>query len=149
MAALFVRQYNYKRQGGVAMDSDKLSLSAWPKWVTLFVTSSTLLCCTLPIILVSVGLGATVASLNYNIPGLVFMAENKVWTLVFSAFLLVFLAWLIWRPNQTCPADLKLAASCKKAKTWNKRIFTVSVFIWCIGIFFSFLLLPLRQFFNF
>ena len=119
------------------------------RWLTLFITSSTLLCCALPILSVSLGFGAVVASLNYNIPMLMFLAEHKLWTLSLSAFLLLFLAWVIWRPNQTCPTNPELAEHCQTAKLWNKRIFLLSVVIWSIGFFFSVLLLPLRQFFNF
>ncbi len=118
---------------------------AYLRWLTLFVTSGTLVCCALPILLVSLGFGAVVASLNYNIPGLVFLAEHKAWTLSLSALLLVFLAWLIWRPNQSCPADPELAALCKSSRRWNKRVFWVSVIIWSIGFFASVLLLPLRN----
>lgn len=115
------------------------------RWTTLFATSSTLLCCALPVVLVSLGFGATVASLNYNIPGLLLLAENKFLTLYISAFLLLILAWVIWRPNQACPTDPVLAELCQKAKHWNQRIFWISVSIWGIGFFFSYLLLPLRQ----
>lgn len=116
------------------------------KWFALFITSGTLLCCALPILLVSLGLGAAVASLNYNIPGLLFLAEHKIWTLSLSALLLIFLAWLIWRPNQHCPTDAKLAKYCETSKKWNKRIFFLSIIIWLIGFFTSYLLLPLRIF---
>ena len=119
------------------------------KWLTLFFTSGTLLCCALPIVLVSIGFGAAVASLNYNIPGLVLLAEHKLLTLSLPALLLLFLAWVIWRPNQVCPTDPQLAANCKKAKHWNQRVFWLSVVIWMIGFFFSVLLLPLRHLLNF
>jgi len=115
-------------------------------WVTLFITSGTLLCCALPILLVSLGFGAVVAGLNYNIPGLLFLAEHKVWTFGLSALFLVFLAWLIYRPNQSCPSDVQLARYCAGSKKWNKRIFLLSVIIWIIGFFASYLLLPLRVF---
>lgn len=118
------------------------------RWFTLFVTSGTLVCCALPVLLVSVGLGAVVASLNYSIPGLMFLAEHNFWILSLAALLLVFMAWVIWRPNQACPSDPKLAAVCQKARNWNQRIFWVSVVIWGIGFFFSILLLPLRQLFE-
>jgi hypothetical protein len=118
---------------------------SWVKWMTLFVTSGTLLCCALPILLVSLGFGAVVASLNYNIPALTFLGEHKLWTLSLSALLLIFLAWIIWRPNQSCPTEPELAAHCLTSKHWNKRIFLLSVVIWGIGFFFSILLLPLRQ----
>lgn len=120
----------------------------WLRWLTLLVTGSTLVCCTLPVVMVALGFGAVAASLNYNIPALVFLAEHKVWTLSLSALLLMFLAWVIWRPNQTCPADPELAAICQRAKRWNQWIFSISVGIWLIAFFFSYLLLPLRQFFG-
>lgn len=116
------------------------------RWLTLFISSGTLLCCALPILLVSLGFGAVVASLNYNIPGLLFLAEHKLWTLSLSALLLIILAWVIWRPNQSCPSNPELASYCQTAKRWNKRIFWLSVIMWCIGFFASVLLLPLRQF---
>lgn len=115
------------------------------RWLTLFVSGGTLICCALPIVLVTMGFGAVAASLSYNVPGLVFLAENKAWTLGLSALLLLLLAWIVWRPGQTCPTDPQLAAYCARAKTWNRRIFGYSVIIWSIGFFFSYLLLPLRQ----
>jgi hypothetical protein len=124
----------------------KWSDKSYLRWTTLLIASGTLVCCALPIVLVSMGFGAVVASINYNIPVLVFLAENKLWTLSIAALLLVFLAWVIWSPNQSCPADPKLAAYCQKAKNWNRKIFWASVSIWGIGIFFSYLLLPIRQF---
>ncbi|MDQ7017123.1 MAG: hypothetical protein Q9N68_12175 [Gammaproteobacteria bacterium] len=118
------------------------------KWLTLFISSGTLICCALPVLLVSLGFGAVVASLNYNVPGLLFLAEQKLWTLSLAALLLAFLAWVIWRPNQSCPTDPVLAAQCQTSKQWNRRIFWLSFSVWCIGFFFSILLLPLRQFLN-
>ncbi len=119
------------------------------RWLTLFVTSGTLLCCAIPIVLVSLGFGAVVASIMYHVPGLVFLAEHKYWTLALSGLLLVALAWVIWRPNQHCPADAELAARCQSAQRWNRRVFFLSVVIWCIGFFFSVLLLPLSQWLGF
>ncbi|MBD8513946.1 hypothetical protein IFO68_14780 [Photobacterium sp. CAU 1568] len=127
---------------------NQVSDKSWLRWLTLLATSSTLLCCALPVLMVSLGFGAALASLNYNIPGLVFLAEHKLWTLSLSALLLLFLAWLIWRPDQTCPSDPEMAALCQKAKRWNRRIFWLSVGIWFTGVFFSYGLLPLRQAFG-
>ena len=130
------------------MQAEKTLDKPYLKWLTLFITSSTLLCCALPVLLVTLGFGAVVASLNYNIPGLVFLSENKLWTLLLSAIMLMFLAWVIWRPNQSCPPEPELAKQCHTAKRWNKRIFWLSVAIWGIGFFFSILLLPLRNLLN-
>ncbi len=128
-----------------AVDSLKWYEKSQLKWLTLFVTSGTLLCCALPILLVSAGLGSVVASIHLNVPGFMFMAEHKLWTLVLSALLLMGLAFVIWRPNQTCPADPQLAKYCSQSKRWNQRIFLLSIAIWMTGFFFSVMLLPIRQ----
>ena len=130
------------------MEQTRLSDKPYLRWLALFMSSGTLICCALPILLVSLGFGAVVASLNYNVPGLMFLAEHKLWTLALSALLLVFLAWLIWRPQQSCPTNPELAAHCQSAKQWNKRLFWLSLTLWCIGFFSSVLFLPLRTFFN-
>ena len=39
-------------------------------WLVLFASSTTLICCALPILLVTLGLGAVSAALFANIPGL-------------------------------------------------------------------------------
>jgi hypothetical protein len=83
--------------------------------------------------------------MNYNIPGLFWLAQHKYWTLAISALMLSFLAWMIWRPNRSCPSDPELAQYCETSKKWNKRIFLVSVIVWSIGVFFSLILLPLRN----
>ena len=119
------------------------------KWLTLFISSSTLLCCALPILFVSLGFGAAVASLNHNLPALVFLAEHEVWILILSALFLLFLARFIWRPQQSCPSNPELATYCHMTKRWNKIIFWLSVMIWCIGFFTSVLLQPLRTLLNF
>jgi hypothetical protein len=118
------------------------------RWLTLFLTSGTLLCCALPILLVTVGFGSVAAAMSYNIPGLTFLAEHKLWTLSLSFLFLLFLAWIIWRPNQSCPIDPKLAYACAGAKKWNKIIFILSSIIWFVGFFASVLLLPLRNLLN-
>ncbi|NAW58964.1 MULTISPECIES: hypothetical protein [unclassified Vibrio] len=124
---------------------NNVSDKPWLRWLTLFLSSSTLLCCALPVLMVSLGFGAAMASLNYHIPGLLFLAEHKLWTLSLSALLLLLLAWMIWRPNQACPTDPALASLCKKTKRLNRWIFWVSVSIWGVGFFFSYILLPVRQ----
>ena len=67
---------------------DKASSKSWYRWLTLFTTSGTLLCCALPILLVSLGLGSVVASINYNVPGMFWLAQHKYWTLGLSAIML-------------------------------------------------------------
>ena len=138
MAQCLVRRFKYKLLGTkqeVVVEPINWSDKPYLGWLTLFVASGTLVCCVIPIVLVTLGFGAVAASLAYNIPSLVFLAEHKIWTLSLSALFLGFLAWMIWRPNQKCPTDAQLAAVCQQAKRWNQRIFWLSVVFWSIGFF--------------
>ena len=47
------------------------------KWRTLFIASGTLLCCALPILLVTLGFGAVVASLNCTFLDCFFLRNIK------------------------------------------------------------------------
>ncbi len=114
-------------------------------WFTLFASSGTLICCALPIILVTLGMGATVAALTSNFPFLIVLSQHKIWVFIFSGLMLAISAWFIYRPNQYCPTDPQQAQACQSAKKWNKRIYWFSVIIWSTGFFAAFMALPLRK----
>ena len=111
-------------------------------------STGTLLCCALPIILVSVGLGTVVASLTSHYPILITLSGYKLQMFTGSAILLAISTWLIWRPGATCPVDPKQAALCERLQQWSKRLFIVAVGIWFVGFFFAYLLLPIRIWFE-
>lgn len=114
-------------------------------WLTLFVSTGTLLCCALPILLVSLGLGATVAAITSSFPALIILSENKTGIFVISACLLVGSAWLMWRTRGKCPVDSAAALRCQRAKIWNRRLWFIAATIWSIGFMASYLALPVMQ----
>jgi len=111
-------------------------------WLILFTSSTTLICCALPILLVTLGLGAVSASLFANLPFLVTLALHKAWMFAGSGVVLVFTGWYLFRPGRYCPADPELAALCESAHRWNVRFFWVSVTVWAIGFAAAYLALP-------
>lgn len=112
-------------------------------WLALFASIGTLICCALPLVLVSLGLGASVAALTHNIPFLISLSEHKEWVFLGSGGLLLVSAWLIHRPGQSCPSDPELQRLCNRTRTWNGRIYWLSVVTWGIGFFGAYLVLPL------
>ncbi len=112
--------------------------------LALFTTSGTLLCCALPILLVSLGLGSTVAAITSGFPLLITLSQHKVWVFAGSAITLAISAWLSRRPGRSCPTDPLLAAQCQRTRRWNKRILIASTSLWGVGFFFAYLALPLR-----
>lgn len=114
-------------------------------WLVLFTSMGTLICCALPILLVSLGLGAVVASTVTALPWLVPLTANKIWVFLGSGLLLAFSGWLMYRPGRTCPTDPELAKLCERTQIWNRRVYWASVAIWAIGFFFAYLFLPLQN----
>ncbi len=111
---------------------------------TLFTSSGTLICCALPIILVTFGMGATVAALTSSFPFLIVLSQHKIWVFIVSGLMLLLSALIIYRPNQSCPVDPEQARICQASKVWNKRIYWFSLIIWGIGFFAAFIALPVR-----
>ena len=113
-------------------------------WLALFTTTGTLVCCALPITLIALGMGATMASLVSNVPFLVTLSEHKILVFIISGGLLALSAWMMYRPGRSCPVDPELNALCNKTQVWNRRIYWFSVVLWCFGFFAAFLVLPLQ-----
>jgi len=112
--------------------------------LALFASTGTLVCCALPIVLVSLGMGSAVISLTSNFPFLMTLSEYKFWVFSLSGLLLA-AAWFAYNRERACPVESKLAALCQRSQIWNRRILWASVVIWSIGFFAAFLALPLRQ----
>lgn len=102
-------------------------------WLLLFTTSGTLLCCALPIVLVSLGFGAVVATLASSAPWLIALSQYKLWMFTFSAVLILLSIWYLYRPGRHCPTDPQLAAACLRADQWNRRFIFIACGMWLIG----------------
>jgi hypothetical protein len=111
---------------------------------TLFTTTGTLICCALPILLVTFGLGTTVVAMTSAFPFLITLTKYKVWVFAFSGAMLALSGWIMFRPGRACPADEALRQACNTAFKWNKRIYWTAVIIWCVGFSTAYLLLPIR-----
>ena len=102
-------------------------------WLLLFTTSGTLICCAIPILLVSFGLGATVATMASSAPWLITLSQYKGWMFFISGLLIALAIWAVYRPGRSCPTDPELAAACERADIWNRRFILFSLGMWCVG----------------
>lgn len=116
--------------------------------LTIFTSSGTLVCCALPVTLVSLGLGSAVVGLTGAFPWLISLSQHKAWVFAVSAGFLVLGGWRIHRPGQSCPTDPTLRTLCSRLDVWNRRIYWISATIWGIGFFAAYLLLPVSRFFG-
>ncbi|MGE0465283.1 MAG: hypothetical protein AB7P44_02410 [Steroidobacteraceae bacterium] len=111
---------------------------------TLLLSAGTLVCCALPLLLVSVGLGASVAALTSAAPWLVALSAHKAWFFTASGLAIAGGTFLLYRPGRTCPSDPRLAALCARADRWNRIALAVAAAIWAIGFAVAYLWLPVR-----
>ncbi len=112
--------------------------------LALFTSMSTLLCCGLPIVLVSLGMGATYAALTDSAPWIVTLGKYKAVTFTVAGILIAGSLWLSYRPGRSCPSDPQLGAQCSRIDKWNKRLLILAAIAWCSGFFAAYLALPLQ-----
>ena len=110
----------------------------------LLASGTTLLCCTLPIVLVSLGFGATVASLASSFEFLQVLSAYRAWTFGIAAALIVAAALATRATARRCPVDPVLRAQCQRATRIGRRTLIVAVIFWSVGFTGAYLALPIR-----
>lgn len=108
---------------------------------SLFGSMSTLLCCALPVTLVSLGMGASFAALTSNVPQLIWLVERKNALFIITGFLLVLSYYLIRKSqNLACPVDMDQREVCQSSRNYTKIIYFISLALYAIGGVFSFII---------
>ena len=125
----------------------RLDRNRWG-WLILFGSSTTLVCCALPIVLVTLGLGSVSAALFANLPFLTVLAQQKLWLFSGSFVALAGGGWALFHRARACPLDPQLARECERSHFWNTRLWWLSVVIWVIGFIAAYGALPLWQWLN-
>jgi hypothetical protein len=108
--------------------------------LSLFASSSTLICCAIPALLVSLGAGAALASLVSVFPQIVWISEHKEVIFSISAFLMIVTGVIQWRNQKApCPVDPKLRHACLKTRKMSLRIYLFSLALMVLGAWFAFI----------
>lgn len=108
-------------------------------WLVLFTSSATLICCAIPALLVSLGLGAVLIGLVSNLPQLIWISEHKPLVFGIAGVLLLLAGLMQWHSSRLpCPADQQLAKACNKARKMSNIIYGFSVLIFAVGTWFAF-----------
>lgn len=108
--------------------------------VSLFTSLSTLFCCALPALLVTLGMGATMVSLTSAFPGLIWLGDHKIQLFIFSFVMLSVSSILFFsQRNAPCPIDPKLRDACIRGRKWSKYVLILSWLFLMIGFFFAYI----------
>jgi hypothetical protein len=107
----------------------------------LLTSSATLICCVLPATLVSLGAGATLASLVTAVPQLVWLSEHKVAVFTVAAVMLALSGAMLWNARRLpCPVEPKAAATCTRLRRVSHFLFGAAAVAYMVGGVFAFLL---------
>lgn len=115
------------------------SPSVLPATLSLFTSVSTLICCALPAMLVSLGMGAVMAGLIEAVPQITWLGKHK--GVVFTLAGLVLVASGLWQWHARklpCPADPAKARACARLRVISWWLWGVAVAFYLIGAFFAF-----------
>jgi hypothetical protein len=114
-------------------------------YTALFASFGTLLCCALPALLVTLGLGATVAWAVTELPWLPAVSRRKEWVFLGAGLLLLGnLAYVrvavprLRARGAVCPPDE--AAACARADRWARTVLGVSLAVYLSGALVAFVL---------
>jgi hypothetical protein len=108
--------------------------------IALFSSLSTLLCCALPALLVSLGAGAALAGLVTNVPQLIWLSEHKIGLFIFAGAMLAVSGIMLYTSrNAPCPVDMEQAKSCDRLRRISGILFFSSLAIYAIGFSFAFI----------
>ena len=109
--------------------------------MTLFISSSTLICCALPALFVAVGAGATLASLTNVFPQLIIISQYKVLISFITLIILLFAGVMIKKSEALpCPVDPNLRMICLKTRKNSKILYYLSVIIFASASVFTYLI---------
>lgn len=107
--------------------------------LALFGSATTLVCCALPAMLVTLGMGAAVAGLVTAVPQITWLSAHKPLVFGGSAAMIAAAGFLQWRArNAPCPADPAAAQACRRLRRVSTVILGVSAAAWAVGAFFAF-----------
>lgn len=108
--------------------------------LSLFTSMGTLLCCALPALLVTLGMGAALAGFVGSVPWITGISDYKVYVFAGAGIMLALSAFLQWRGRfAPCPIDPAKAKACMRLRKISWGILIFSILIYLTGFFFAFL----------
>jgi len=112
----------------------------WSSLASLFASSSTLVCCAIPALLVALGAGAALSSLVSIFPQVVWLSEHKEQLFGFAGLMMIGSGALQWRNRSApCPIDPALRDACLKTRKTASNLYAASVVLYLIGGWFAFI----------
>lgn len=105
----------------------------------LIASISTLFCCALPIILVSLGLGSIMAALFSHLPWLAWISEHAAYFFILTSILLGVSGYMLFYQPLVCAIEGQ--EKCQSKQTYAQIIWLITLIILIIGFVFKYILI--------
>ena len=108
---------------------------------SLFASSSTLICCALPALFVSLGAGASFASLVSTMPFLITLSIYKLHITSVALFMLIVAGLINYKTARLpCPADPELGRACLQTRRRSLRVYYASSGLFVFATLFTYVI---------
>ena len=110
-------------------------------FLSLFASSSTLICCALPALFIVLGAGASFASLIVTFPFLITLSKYKVFITLFAFFSILVGGYINYKTYYLpCPTDPSLGRACMRTRKRSRLIYYISVIIFLFASVFTYII---------
>ena len=120
--------------GRLSVENKKFSQLIYP-FLSLFTSLGTLICCALPALLISLGMGASLITILSTFQWIVVLSKYKIYIFLTAGILLMISFFLFWQGrNAPCPSDPFQARICSRLRSTNLIMIIISLTIFIIFI---------------
>ena len=110
-------------------------------FLSLFASSSTLICCALPSLFVVIGAGASFANLITVFPFLIVLSQYKLYITSFALVMVFFAGYVNYKTYyMPCPLDPDLGRLCMQTRKRSRYIYYVSVALFTFASLFTYII---------
>ena len=109
-------------------------------FLTMFASSTTLICCALPSLFIAVGAGASFASLITVFPFLIVLSQYKLSITIFASVTVIFAGYVNYKTYyMPCPTDPELGKLCMQTRKQSRYVYYISVVLFIFATIFTYL----------
>jgi hypothetical protein len=108
-------------------------------FLSLFASSSTLICCALPALFVALGAGAAFASVVSALPFLIVLSQYKVAITLFALVMITLAGYSHYVTyHSPCPIDPELGRLCQQTRRRSRYVYYASVLLFLFASVFTY-----------